>query len=67
MKTPTALLLSEHERMSERHQDCALRVSNPQLAFQTANDVLCFGSLACGEQLGDDGDLLFLGLKVNVR
>lgn len=46
--------------MRERDEDGALGVADTELTLETADDILRFLILACGEELGDDGDLFVL-------
>lgn len=50
--------------MRQRNQDGALSVAYPQLAFQTADDVLGLLTLTRGKQLRDDRYLLVLRLWI---
>lgn len=62
----TFLLLSKDRSVSKRHKHSALRVANAQFALQRADDILCFLSLASGQELSNDGDLLVLRLPQNL-
>lgn len=58
----TFLILCEDSCVSQCNEHGSLGISYPELAFQTADDILCFTVLTCCQQLGDDGYFLRLRL-----
>jgi hypothetical protein len=57
------MFYSENSSVCEGHKNRPLRITDPELAFQTAYNVLRFKVLACGEELCNNRYLLRLGLR----
>lgn len=54
------MFFSENSSMCEGHENRPLCITDPELAFQTAHNVLRLEVLACGEKLCNDRYLLCL-------
>lgn len=61
---PTSFLLCQYRGMCDCHEHSPFCVTNSELAFQTADDVLGLLPLTCCQYLRDDGDFLVLRLRV---